>query len=317
NFGAYTDMTMNFTQTKAYLTQGSTVVRTSEGKGQAESITTGASLFTGTAGCDMCERFGEEYLFVADRAGDRILRIPVADMPIDVPSDPFDYQALLAKYTAFSGVVRPTALRVIENGRGLIFSADDGFHYERFGFSGRAEDHYGNPMVGAHVTLQSTHGVQSSTTDRDGNYFFRGNFDSGSAILHVNHPSRSYTERVTVNFNCGSEVRPEPLVLIDDVLGEEVTAGNKEFETSDATLDVLGDVLPTPVEFHQTGGILEVTRPDAELEQYDLDFTGDGNEWRVLGIPLMEGDSHLVVRINAAGIYEPGSSERFRVRRNP
>ncbi len=318
NFGPYTDMAMSFDNKKAYVTQGSTVVRTSEGKGKAESITTGASLFTTAAGCDMCERFGEEILFVADRAADRILRIPVADMPIVVPTDPFEYQAMLAKYTAFSGVVRPHALRIIENGRGLIYSADDGFHYERFGFSGRAEDRHGNPLVGAHVTLQSPHGVQSSTTDRDGIYFFRGNFDGGgSAILHVNHPSRSYTERVTVNFNCGSEVRPEPLVMVDDVLGEAVTAGNKQFETTAATLDVLGDVLPTPVEFRQTGGLLELTRPDGQLEQYALDFTGDGNQWRVLGIPLMEGDSHLVVRINASGIYEPGSSERFRVRRTP
>ena len=314
-FGADTDMALSFDRGRLYITQGSQVVRTTTGADKAESVTTGSPLFTAAAGCDLCERRGREILFVADRATGRILRIPIDDLPLDVPSDPFEFEAMLAKYTAFAGLPHPTALRVVENGRGLLFADDDGVHYERFGFSGRAEDPQGNPLAGAHVTLQSAGGVQSSTTDREGTYYFRGDLTARDAILHVNHPQYSYTERIKVDFNCGSEIRPEPLVMVTNVFGVAVNAGHQDFETTAATVTISGDILPTPVQFHRTGALLEITRPDGALDQIDLTFTGDGNQWVVANVPLSKGETGFIVRVNASGVYLPGSSERFRIRR--
>ena len=313
-FGPYTDMAFDRAKQRLFVTQGDGVVEVRQGKDKAWPVFTNGTLVSTAAGCDVCEKKGKEFLYVADRVQGRILRIPLADIPITVPSDPVAKGALLRKYTALEGLDMPQALRIFENGRAMIYVDERGFHYERFGFSGRAEDSRGQPLEGASVTLQTKDSLQSSVADRDGVYFFRLETLDPRGTVTVNHPRRSYTESILVDYRCGGEVRPEPLVLVTNVLGEAITASRNFLVTTAATVRVAGEIQPIPIAFYQTGGLLEVA-DSAGPRSLPLHFAATNNEFTVGNVPLALGDNSMVVRVHAAGIYEPGASERFVIRR--
>ena len=313
-FGPYTDMAFDRAKLRLFVTQGDGVVEVRQGKDKAWPVFTNGTLVSAAVGCDVCEKKGKEFLYVADRVQGRILRIPLADIPIAVPSDPVAKGALLRKYTALEGLDMPQALRIFENGRAMIYVDERGFHYERFGFSGRAEDARGQPLEGASVTLQTKDSLQSSVADRDGVYFFRLETLDPRGTVTVNHPRRSYTESILVDYRCGGEIRPEPLVLVTNVLGAPITATREFLVTTATTVRVAGEIQPFPVAFYQTGGILEVT-DSAGPRSLPLHFATTNNEFAVQDVPLALGDNSMLVRVHAAGIYEPGASERFVIRR--
>jgi hypothetical protein len=301
NFNALTDLSFNRTKSRLYITQGPYVVQSGGGVNSSSSITRNGTLFVGTSGCDVCDAAGEEFLFVSDKAVGKIYRIPVADIPIDIPTDVGQRERLLGNYTFMSGLDNPGRVRITDNGNAMIIIDDTGLRYQLFGFTGRALDSDNNPLVGAVVTVSTPAGYMSATTDSEGYYHF---MDDGTytkftgqaaAIANISHASGSSSERITLAGKCNANLKPVPCVVITEPADGAVTNAT--------TITVRGSIFPKDVDYTDIGGRLEVNGT-----QYPLSFTGNHNNFVVSGVPLHRGDNQLVVHVGPLGAYDAGGS---------
>lgn len=294
-FTSTTDLAFSGDKSTLYISQGSYVVRTQGGVNNSSSITTGGTLFTNATGVATCQDAGQEYLFVADGAAGSILRIPVSDIPIAVPSDTQQLNSMIQKYTFLTGLNNPGELRVTDDSRGMVIVDNDNLYYQHFGFSGTAVDTQGNPLSGAIVTANTASGSISTKTDSSGNFNLVTNPQQSTLTVHINHPSRSYTETIVSTGRCFSN-SAGPCVDITS------PANGAEFSASAVT--VRGTIFPSSVNFTVNGGKLLVNGTDT----YPLTFTGSHNDFTVSGVSLTNGDNTLVVFTNPASGYQAGGS---------
>jgi hypothetical protein len=294
-FTSTTDMAFSGDYSTLYITQGSYVVRTQGGVNKSSSITTGGTLFTNATGVATCQDAGQEYLFIADGAAGSILRIPVSDIPIAVPSDPQQLNLMMQKYTFLTGLNNPGELRVTDDSRGMVMVDNGSLYYQHFGFSGTAVDTQGNPLSGATVTADTTSGSISTKTDGSGNFNIVAGTQQSPLTVHINHPSRSYTEQITTTGHCFS-TSAGPCVDITS------PANGAQLNTSRTT--VSGTIFPSSVSFAASGGNLLVNGTDS----YPLTFTGNHNDFTVAGVNLTDGENTLAVFTNATSGFQAGGS---------
>ncbi len=304
-FTAATDLAFDTTKTTLYFTKGSYVVRTTAGTNQSESITQNGTIFQGATGIDVCSSRGTDYLFVADSAQRLIFRIPMDEIPIDVPADATEKDRLVSRYTFLTQLNRPGQLRITDNNRAMVLVDEDGLRYVRFGFTGIALDENDLPLIGAVVTVSTSAGLRSATTDANGVFNFEGPFGYPVLTATVSHPSGTYSERVSDPGGCHSNLQPAPCVLLTEPADGAWTA--------DAAVTVRGAVYPREFDFSLTGGRLVVTDGAGLATAVDLQFTGTDNEFEMSGVPLSGGDNTLIVYTNAAGVYAAAGSLPSRV----
>jgi len=294
-FTTTTDMAFSGDYSTLYISQGSYVVRTQGGVNGSSSITTGGTLFTNATGLATCQDAGHEYLFVADGAAGSILRIPVSDIPVSVPTDPQQANLLIQGYTFLTGLNNPGELRVTDDNRGMVFVDNNNLYYQQFGFSGTAVDTQGNPLSGATVTADTTSGSISTKTDASGNFNIVAGTQQSPLTVHINHPSRSYTEQITTTGHCFS-TSAGPCV--------DITLPANGAQLSTSTVTVSGTIFPSSVDFTSSGGNLLVNGTDS----YPLTFTGNHNDFTVSGVNLIDGDNTLTVFTNATSGFQAGGS---------
>lgn len=311
DFGPLTDMTFDTTQSRLFITQGDYVIQAQYGKNASFSITKNGTLFTSTAGCAVCESNGDEYLFVADRAEGRILKIPFKDLtePVTgkpdvkqlvVPVDQEEKDRLINRYTFYKDLDRPDQIRITDNGAAMVVSDNYGFRYLRFGFTSRVLDTAGQPLIGAVVTIKTLAGERSTTTDGEGYYQFLET-DTYSVIADISHPDWSFSQRILVSGKCDytTDMTPHPCVVITEPADESLAG-------SDSVL-ARGTIFPKDVDFSQSGGTLEVITPMGK-DIYDLSFTGSDNDFVVANVKLGMGTNHLIARTFKSSLYEAGGS---------
>ena len=294
-FTATTDMAFSGDKSTLYISQGNYVVRTQGGVNGSSSITTGETLFTNATGLATCQDAGREYLFVADGAQGSILRIPTSDIPIAVPSDPQQLNLKIQSYTFLTGLNNPGELRVTDDSQGLVIVDNDNIYYQHFGFSGTAVDTQGNPLSGATVTADTTSGTISTKTDSSGNFNIVADTKQPTLTVHINHPSRSYTETVTTTGRCFSS-SAGPCV--------DITSPPNGAQLSASTVTVSGTIFPSSVNFTASGGALLVNGTDS----YPLTFTGNHNDFTVAGVNLTDGENTLTVFTNSTSGFQAGGS---------
>ena len=311
NFDPLTDLAFDATQSKLFITQGAYVIQTMGGKNTSFSITKDGTLFTSTSGCAVCESNGEEFLFVADRAENRILKIPLTDLnqpvtgypdlgQLSVPADLQEKERLINRYTFYKDMDRPAQIRITDDGQAMVVSDNSGLRYLKFGFTSRALDSAGEPLIGAVVTIKTLAGEQSTTTDSEGNYHFMET-DTYSVIADISHPDWSFSQRILVSGKCQytTEQAPRPCVIITEPAdGDFTNAG---------TTSVRGTIYPLDIDFTASGGVLEVITPDG-ANNYDLHFIGNGNDFEMSNVNLGIGTNYLIARTYASGVYEAGGS---------
>lgn len=314
NLNDMTDIAFARQTDTLYVSQGSRVVSTPGGRDASFSITSEGTIFTRAAGVAVCESRDGDVLFVADDGppGDNqgvIYRIPVGDIPFHVPNDdPVEKARIQSQYLFLAGLEHPSELRITNSGRAFVFTDSQGLRYKRFGYTGRAFDQAGNPLVGAVVTIKTLAGTQSTVTDDDGYYNFTGRSSRSEAVVyaHVKHPDYSYVDRVTLTGSCNSSDRPAPCISITSPEDGEWTAA--------ASVTVHGWVHPKEVDFTEGNATLDVTH-GAVTTSYPLEWTGNDNEFLVDNVSLEPGDNRLVVKTDPAGEYGPGYSLTTDVRR--
>jgi hypothetical protein len=297
-FTSTTDLAFSGDNSTLYITQGSTVVRTKGGVNNSSSITTGGTLFTNATGVATCQDAGQEYLFVADGATGSILRIPVSDIPIAVPTDTQQLNSMIQNYTFLTGLNNPGELRVTDDSSGMVMVDNDTLYYQHFGFRGTAVDTQDNPLSGATAIADTANGSITTKTDSSGYYFLAPDTQQSTLTVHISHPSRSYTEMVTNTGRCYSNYHglPQPCV------GILSPANGAEFSAS--TVTVSGNIFPSSADFTASGGTLLVNGTDS----YPLTFTGNHNDFAVSGVNLTDGDNTLTVLTNAASGFQAGGS---------
>lgn len=314
SFGPTTDLAWEPQRRDLYLTCGARVVRTAGGENGSRSITapatadgTAETIFQLPAGLAFCDAMGEQILFVADRAAGAIYRIPAADLPLAVPDDDAARRALANRYLFITGISHPGQLRITERGAAMVYTDDTGVRYQKFGFTGRATDAGGTPLVGALVTVTSAAGTQTTTSDADGYYTFLERTSEPVVHATVQHERARYVERVTLTGRCNATLRSTPCVI--------VTAPADGAVTTDGTVTVHGTILPRGTDFTGSGSVLEVNGADG-AHTYPLTFTGQGNDFVVPGVALAGGDNTLLVRTPALPGFMAGGSLVSAVRRD-
>lgn len=305
NFTGMTDMAFDRNKSRLFVTQGAYVVEARQGKNMSSAITRNGTLFISTSGCAVCEANGEEYLFISDHdiggSSGKILRIPLADLPIMVPDTAEEKQRLVNRYTFLTDLDRPGQVRITDNGNAMVFVDNTGLRYVRFGFTGKTLDIDNAPLVGAVVTVSTLGGTISTTSDADGTYNFHGISSFEPVVMAtITHPSRFYTERITLPGRCNAALRPAPCPLITSPANGAVTNAT--------SVTVKGTIFPKGVDFSSSGGTLEVTTPTGSSASYPLDFTGVDNEFQILGMALDAGDNFFVIRVNPTGDFGAGGS---------
>ncbi|MBU0679559.1 MAG: hypothetical protein KJ626_15770 [Verrucomicrobia bacterium] len=299
-FDAWTDLEFDLTKEWLYITQGNNIVRT---KGDtAQGLFINGTVFDNATSCAFCESRYATYLFIADMAANRILRVPVSDLPLLVPSDPAQYSELMTAYTFIENVPHPMDVAIADDGKALIYVTDAGVQYTRFGFTGRALTEDDQPLVGAVVKLITAGGEEKTLADGNGYYTFGGYTAASVGILDVSHPLTNFTEDIVIDWRCGSTLRPAPCVVITSPADGEIV--------SNGTVTVRGTIFPADTDFTLTGGTL-----DASGGSYPLVFTGNDNDFIVNNVPLNTGDNYLTGRAAANGPYISGVSLSTRVRR--
>jgi hypothetical protein len=290
------DMVFSRDFSKLFYTQGTKVIKATKKEASAPelfSVASDPAFFQNTSGCAVCTA-DKEYLFVADDATGKIYKIPLDDIPVQVPSDPLARQALIDRYTFVQNLDRPGQIRVTDDGKALLISDNTGFRYVRFGFTGRALDADDLPLIGATVTVNTHTGTFSTTSDSNGEYTFTGLDVSGqpSALtVHISHPGFSYADRIYVGGKCHTNLEPTPCVDI-------ITPADGTVTNSDTTT-VSGVVLPKTVTF--TSGTLIVNG-----EGVDVNLTN--NEFTVPGVVLGSGQNVITFVANSAGPFTSGAS---------
>ena len=304
-FGPRTDLAFSRDHSRLFISQGAYVLQY-DGH-HLVSITGDETFFTAAAGLSVCGSREGDFLFVADSGEDRILRIPLADIPMDLPADPAVKADRIATYTFLEGLSNPGALRITDQGEAMAYTDGNGMTYLRFGFTGRALDLDDRPMVGAAVTFTTSGGQQTTVTDQDGWYAFSGFSSEPEGILEVSKGSDSYTEKINVCWQCSSSTRPTPCVLITEPAGGTVT--------SNGQVTVRGTVLPASFDFTQLPALLEVGTAAGQAT-YSVVYTGNDNDFVVENVDLAGGDNVLVARVGATGAYQPGQSIPLSVARS-
>jgi hypothetical protein len=305
NFTGITDMAFDRNKKKLFVTQGAYVLEAGKGANQSKAITRGGTLFIDTSGCAVCEANGEEFLFISDHdlggTAGKILRIPLADLPITVPADAAQKETLINRYTFLTDLDRPGQVRITDDGNAMVFVDNTGIRYVRFGFTGKALDADDTPLIGAVVTVSTLGGTHSATSDSDGVYHFPALSSSEPVVMAtVTHGTGSYTERITLPGRCNAALRPAPCLLI--------TSPANGADTSATAITVKGTIFPKDVDFASSGGMLEVTKAGGASVSYPLVFTGNDNEFQIPGVALEAGDNFLIVRVNPTGIFGAGGS---------
>lgn len=305
NFTGMTDMAFDRDKSRLFVTQGAYVVEAGKGANNSKAITRNGTIFVNTSGCAVCEATGEESLFVSDHAlggtSGRILRIPLADLPITVPAAAAEKDKLVSRYTFLTDLDRPGQVRITDDGNAMVFVDNNGIRYVRFGFTGKTLGVDNAPLIGAVVTVSTFGGTLSATSDADGVYNFPGISSSEPVVMaSVSHPARSYTERITLLGRCNAALRPAPCPLI--------TSPANGSATSATVVTVKGTIFPKDVNFSTTGGALEVTKSGGASASYPLVFTGTKNEFQITGVALDPGDNFLLVRVNPTGDFGAGGS---------
>jgi hypothetical protein len=314
SFGVNTDLAFDRAKTKLFITQGQHVLFTTGGVDNAQTISQDGALLTEASGCGVCEGRGDQYLFVADRAEGRILRIPLEDIPVQVPSDPVERARMMEEYIFLDGLSYPGQLRIIDDGRAMVYSDEVGLRYFRFGFVGQAQNPLGKPLAGAQVVLQTHDALQTAKSDAQGYYSFRGKTKLSEGTITVHHPEYSYSEFVQIDYRCGSDMSPLPEVLITNMLNLAIDPeSERQFTVSDTNFTVHGTINPTNIDFTVSSGVLEIIRPDGTLDSYPLRFTGKANEFLMENIPLEPGENSVIIKTRANGILQPGSSLRYTI----
>jgi hypothetical protein len=295
-FNATTDLAFSGDWNTLYISQGSYVVKTTSGVNASRSITTGGgSLFNNATGVATCQDAGKEYLFVADSGTGSILRIPVSDIPIAVPSDPQQLSSLVNKYTFLTGLSSPGEIRITDGYRAMVFVDNNNLYYQHFGFAGKAVDASGNPLSGAVVTADTADGTISTTTDSQGNYSLVLDSQQSMLLVHITSPSYSYSEFVNTTGRCNSNTSG-PCV--------DITSPADGSQLSSSTVMVTGTIFPLSTDFTASGGTLQVNGTDS----YPLVFTGNHNDFTVSNVNLSEGENTLAVFTNPVGTFQNGGS---------
>jgi len=294
-FTTTTDLAFSGDKSTLYISQGNYVVRTKGGVNGSSSITTGGTLFTNATGVATCQDAGNEYLFVADEGAGSILRIPVSDIPIAVPTDTQQLNSMIQKYTFLTGLNNPGELRVTDDNHAMVIVDDDNLYYQNFGFSGTAVDTKGNPLSGATVTADTPRGSISTKTDSSGNFNLVTSPQQSTLTVHINHSTRSYTETIVSTGRCFSNSAGPCVDITSPANGAELSA---------STVTVSGTIFPSSVDFTVNGGKLLVNG----IDTYPLTFTGSHNDFAVSGVNLTDGENTLVVFTNPTGGYQAGGS---------
>nr|MBP7149824.1 carboxypeptidase regulatory-like domain-containing protein [Acidobacteriota bacterium] len=305
-FSWQSDLCFSRDLTKLFITQGSNVTWTSGGVDSGRAVTTGGAMFQNATGCAVCEAQGEQYLFVSDGLAGRIYRIPLAELPLDVPEDDAERKLFADRYAFIDSIDRPGQLRVTDDGGALVWADAVGLRYQRFGFSGQALDAQNNPLVGAVVTVDTASGPRSTTSDADGNYNFLDFPAQPFAYATITHPDYSTTERLALVGRCNANTRPVPCVLI--------TSPGDGGPTGDGSVTVRGTIFPNAIDYAATASFLEVN-DGSGTRTLPLVFTGHANDFVVEDVPLAIGDTVLYARVPAAGTMDAGSSIGTHVRR--
>lgn len=299
-FDYQTDLCFDREKKKLFITQGSIVNSTTGGRDKGESITKGDAFFASASGCAVCAGLGEQLLFVSDSAAGRIYRIPLADLPLDVPSDAALKKALQDKYIFLQNADRPGQIRITKGGQAFVYVDRTGFRYMGFGFTGQALDKDNNPLVGATVTVNTKKGTFTRTTDANGIYQFTEFVEEPVVYAWINHPKASYSQRIAMRGLCNAQLRAAPCVLINAPASETRTTAEK--------ITVRGSIYPLDVDFaNQPGSILSVSSPSGGTT-YPLVFTGHHNDFEVPNVELAPGQNTLTVFTPALGQYNASGS---------
>ncbi len=307
HFDPLTDIAFASASPGLYATQGSRVLHVNAGKDGSRSITTEGTIFSRSSGVAVCSSRGGDVVFVSDfgPSGEKngvIYRIPAGDIPFHVPSDdPAEIKKLQDHYLFLSGLDHPTQLRITDSGGSFVFADAKGLRFKHFGFTGRAVNTDGDPLVGAVVTLKTSAGTQSVETDAKGYYHFTGQADPAEAVVYatITHPDHSYFERANLTGKCNANDRPAPCVSISSPADGTSTL-------ADST-GVQGTVFPKDVDYSEIAARLDVTR-DGETTSYPLEWTGHYNDFVVPDVSLEPGSNAMVVWLDRAGDMGPGSS---------
>jgi hypothetical protein len=201
----------------------------------------------------------------------------------------------IQSYTFLTGLNNPGELRVTDNNQGLVIVDNDNLYYQHFGFSGTAVDTQGNPLSGATVTADTTSGSISTKTDSSGKFNIVADTQQPTFTVHINHPSRNYTEQITTTGHCFSSSAGPCVDITSPANGAELNA---------STVTVSGTIFPSSVDFTASGGKLLVNGTDS----YPLTFTGNHNDFTVAGVSLTDGDNTLTVFTNSTSGFQAGGS---------
>lgn len=312
-FQANTDLAFDREKETLYITQGPYVLSTTGGADAAESITTNETLFASAAGCAVCESRDGSFLFVADAGADRILRVPLSNLPIHVSSDAAEKQALIQSMTVITNVNNPGDLAIIESGRAIVWADQDGLQYSRFGLYGQLTNAFGEPLSGAEVILAVGGNETATATDTNGVYYFAGEGATVKGTLRVNHPAYPLPMDVNVDYQCGYGFETNaPAALTPCITISSPPDGMQQVGT---VTSVRGLITPEDVDFSLANGSLEVNNGYGN-RRYALVIAAD-NTFLVTNVSLTAGSNYLKARVEPFGDYRSAEAPTVRIAVTP